>query len=143
MTWDGAKDPACAGEGERCFDWQNADGSESLGLMCGLSTNCDGTFEWGPEGGDKTTYTAVCKGLSMAGCGDNKDQCDSKGKFQCADWTDKDGKTVIGCASKDNECGKHVNDHDIACTGLDGETCVGGDACDSYAGLKCAMEFNN
>lgn len=57
MTWDGAADPQCAGDGEVCFDWQKADGSDSVGLMCGLKANCNIQFNWtNPEGGANETY---------------------------------------------------------------------------------------
>ena len=79
----------------------------------------------------------------MADCGPQKDQCDSKANFMCADWTGADGNTKLGCALNGTECGKKVADQDVACQGFEGETCKGGAYCDSHASLKCAMEFSN
>ena len=139
-TWADAADPACDGAGEICFDWLNEAKDTSLGLFCGLKSDCNTAFKY--AGGGDTMFYAQCDGLSMTDCSTNKDVCDSKGGFKCADWTGTDGKVTVGCAGP-KECGTTTNAMMVACTGLMGDACMTDAECDKNAKYRCGMEFNN
>jgi hypothetical protein len=139
-TWKDAADAACDGAGEICFDWLNEAKDTSLGLFCGLKSDCGTAFKY--TGGGDTMFYAQCDGLSMADCGTDKKGCDSVGQYKCADWTAADGTVTMGCAGP-SECGTTVNAMTVACTGLAGDACMMDSECDKNAKYRCGMEFNN
>jgi len=150
QTWKDMKDAACTGDGEQCFDWLSEDGKTSNGLKCGLTADCTkDSFKYtDPKTSTETTYKAMCSGLSGTACTSGSAECDTVGGFACADWfaagEAEDSKVpVMGCASKAECTAGTANGQTLVCSGVLGDACKNNSECDTTAGYKCGMEFNN
>ena len=142
---------ADCGDGKTCMDWQDDKKTQSMGIKCGKTEECDKDFQFGGA-----TYHGVCEGTRGKVCTSSA-SCDTIGGFVCADFykaptadvgllADNTGK----CAYAKNDCGQELAGEMILCTGIEGHDChsdKGDDekytnGCDAHLNLTCADDFS-